>query len=99
VPFDRVSRIIYRAQTLPSLNVWRYLNGEGDWAFFIISVALKDEPHELSLFTVWQQQPRRPGVVDRIAGVSLDEGSVGDEAAGRVIELLRRYIGAPLASH
>jgi hypothetical protein len=45
IPFDRVSRIIYRAQGLPSLSPWRYLSLRDsdtcDSAFFLISIAIK----------------------------------------------------------
>src|SRR5437899_2307293 len=67
VLFERISRIIYRAQTLPSLAFWRYLSladsGASESAFFLISIALKRESNssdwtEVPLLTVSEELPR-----------------------------------------
>jgi hypothetical protein len=110
VPFDRVSRIIYRAQELPSLSPIRYLTAlQGsdlfDSAFFLISIAVKSSADdrrardELTLFSVWQQQPRASDWLDKFAGVRVDPYQVGDERAGAIVNLLRDYLGVPIASH
>lgn len=98
VPFDQVSRIIYRAQALPALSPLRYLaSGAGsDSAVFLISLGLGRD-QELPLFTVWEEQPRAADWLDRLAGTPAQEASIGDESAGHVVALLQSYIGAPLA--
>jgi hypothetical protein len=109
IPFERVSRIIYRAQGLPSLSPMRYVSlGSWDWydsAFFLISIGIKgavDDRHtrdELTLFSVWQQQPRQPDWLDKLAGVRENAYSIGDESAGAIVKVLREYLGVPVASH
>lgn len=109
IPFDRVSRIIYRAQGVPSLSLRRYVFGRDtdvcDSAFFLISIAIKataNERHareELALFSVWEQQPREPDWIDRLAGVRTNLNRVGDETSGVIVEVLREYLGVPIASH
>jgi hypothetical protein len=103
IRFDQVSHIVYRAQAIPSLNLWRYVSLDdsdtSDSAFFLISLALKDGNSELPLFTVWEQQPRSSDWLDRLAGTRANEQEIGDEAAGAVVDLLRKYIGVPIAGH
>lgn len=110
IPFDRVGRIIYWAQELPSLSPWRYLFVLGqssdihDSAFFLISLAIKDAPEdrraheEITLFSVWEQLPRERDWLDQLAGVR-DTRRVGDETSGAIVALLREYLGVPVASH
>lgn len=102
IRFDQVSRIVYRAQTIPTLNFWRYFSFDdsaiADSALFMISLALKDE-EELALFTVWEQQPLAPDWLDELAGDHAEAPELGDEAAGTVVELLRKYIGVPIREH
>ena len=102
IRFDQVSRIVYRAQGIPTLNVFRYLSfansDTSDSALFLISLALKDRGEELPLFTIWEAQPHDRDWLDRLAGnPALPE--VGDEAAGTVVELLQEYIGVPVSAH
>jgi hypothetical protein len=98
IPFDRVHRIIYRAQGVPSFSPLRYL-------FYYISLGIKataDDKHardELSLFSVWQQQPRAPDMFDKLAGVRTNTNLIGDEASGAIVDILREYLGVPIASH
>ena len=109
IPFDRVSRIIYRAQGLPSLSPMRYLSLQAsdlsDSAFFLISIAIKAAAddrrarEELTLFSVWEQQPRESDWMDKLAGVRNDDRRIGDETSGAIVEVLRAYIGVPVASH
>jgi len=98
INFDRISHIVFRAQALPSLAPWRYLEDSdafsSGWAFFVVALALKDEAEEVQLFTVWQSQPRSPDVFDRLAGDSDIDTDVGDEAAQKLIELLTDMTGA-----
>ena len=102
VRFDQVSRIVYRAQSIPSLNFWRYLSLSdsdiSDSALFMISLALKDG-EELPLFTIWEQQPWPSDWLDDLAGDRADAVEVGDEAGGRVVDLLRKFIGVRIAGH
>jgi hypothetical protein len=102
IRFDEVSRIVYRAQALPSLNPLRYLSFDdsdaSDSAFFLISLALKDSAEELPLFTVWEQQPHADDWLDDLAG-NHAVPEIGDEAAGTVVRLLHEYIGVPVAQH
>ena len=77
IPFNRIVRIIYRAQGLPSLSPYRYLSLRNtdvcDSAFFLISIAIKDAAddkrahRELTLFTVWEQR-KRPFITHGLAG-------------------------------
>lgn len=111
IPFDRVGRIIYRAQGLPSLSPMRYVTASllgsdlFDSAIFMISIAVKDSADdrrarsELRLFSVWEQQPRASDWLDKLAGVHVDPYQVGDETACAIVKLLREYIGVPIASH
>jgi hypothetical protein len=108
IPFAKVSRIIYRAQALPSLSLWRYLSldesGTSDSAFFLISLAIKgDAPEnawtEVALFTVWEQQPREPGLLDRLAGIRQNPYRTGDESSRAIVEILHDYLGVPISSH
>jgi|SRR5581483_552756 len=108
IPFDCVSRIVYRAQALPSLSLMSY-RGLGRWdassAFFLIAIAIKDSPEdkhardELTLFSVWEQQPRELDWLDRLAGVREKQDYIGDEQAGAIVDILREYLGVPIASH
>jgi hypothetical protein len=109
IPFDRVSRIIYRAQGLPSLSPTRYLSLHTsdvcDSAFFLISIAIKaavDDRRareELTLFSVWEQQPRGADWIDKLAGVRDNERRVGDETSAAIVNILHDYLGVPIASH
>lgn len=109
IPFDQVGRIIYRAQGVPSLSPRRYIFGQGtdvcDSAFFLISIAVKataDERHareELALFSVWEQQPREPDWIDKLAGVRTNDRRIGDETSGAIVNVLKEYLGVPVASH
>jgi hypothetical protein len=101
VGFDHVSGILYRAQGLPALSPWRLLSLDSnpDSALFFISLALRHERHEVPLFMVWQQQPRPADWLDRLAGGAAPAAAIGDEAAGRVVSLLREYIGVPIGGH
>jgi hypothetical protein len=99
VPFSEVTRIVYRAQRMPSLSPLRNLleDGPADWAVFFISLGLKQGP-ELPLFTVWQRQTLTPEWLQRLAG-ERPALELGDEAASDLVELLHRYIGVPVAQH
>jgi hypothetical protein len=99
IGFGEVSHIVLRALPAPTLSLWRYLSDAGPAsALFLISLALKDAS-EVQLFTVWQAQPRQRDWLDRLAGSDPDDGRIGDEAAGELVALLRRYIGVPIGSH
>lgn len=88
IGFDQVQRIICQVQTnLPS-----------DFALFFISLALADG-RELPLFTVWEQQPRERDWLDELAGQPRTDRVVGDEASVSIINLLREYVGVPIARH
>jgi hypothetical protein len=109
IPFDRVARIVYRAQGVPSLSPYRYLSPLSsdlcDSAFFLISIAVKDAAEdkraheEIILFTVWEQQPRESGWIDKLAGIRVDPRRIGDETSGAIIGILHEYLGVPVASH
>jgi hypothetical protein len=103
IRFDQVSRIVYRAQAIPSFSVWRWLSLDNsdtsDSALFLISLALKDRGEELPLFTIWEEQPQTGDWLDRLAGDRVDAPEIGDEAAGSVVDLLREYLGVPIAGH
>ena len=108
IPFNRVARIVYRAQGIPSLSPYRYLSARNsdscDSAFFYISIAVKDDADdrrahdELELFTVWEQQPRDPDWIDRLAGIR-NNTRIGDETSGAIVDILHEYLGVPVASH
>jgi hypothetical protein len=93
VRFEDIARIVYRCVSTSS----------ADSALFLISLALRSQHVELPLFTVWEEQPREPDFLDRLdelaTGSRADPARIGDEAAGRVVALLREYIGAPIAAH
>lgn len=109
IPFDRVDRIIYCAQGLPSLSPLRYLSLQtsdlSDSAVFIISIAIKSTAddryarEELTLFSVWEQQPRESDWIDRLAGVRHNERRIGDETSGAIVDILKEYLGVPVAPH
>lgn len=100
IRFDQVSRIVYRAQAIPSLSIWRYLSLDNsdtsDSALFLISLALKDGVEEVHLFTIWEQQPQNGGWLDGAAGEAPGAQEIGDEATGNVVELLHKYLGVPI---
>jgi hypothetical protein len=108
LPFNRIARIVYRAQGLPSFSLFRYLSPRNtdacDSAFFLISIAIKDDAadrrasRELTLFTVWEQQPRESGWIDRLAGIRTST-RIGDETSGAIVDILHEYLGVPIASH
>jgi hypothetical protein len=108
IPFDRVARIVYRAQGLPSLSLARYLSLRNtdmcDSAIFYIAIAIKDAADdkrartELMLFSVWEQQPRDPDWIDRLAGIRTNT-QIGDETSGAIVDILHEYLGVPVASH
>jgi len=91
IGFDRVRRIVCQGQGgLPY-----------DSALFEISLAL-DDGSVVPLFEVWEQQPRERDWADdlaEMAGEPPDKVRVGDEAAVSIIDLLREYIGVPIARH
>jgi hypothetical protein len=110
IPFNRVSHIIYRAQAVPSASPFRYLSllpnsGTSDSAFFLIGIAIKAAAEdrrssdELTLFSVWEQQPRERNWVDRLAGIDQDSRSTGDECSGAIVDILHEYLEVPIASH
>jgi hypothetical protein len=108
IPFNRVARIVYRAQGLPSFSLARYLSLQNsdvcDSAVYYISIAIKDAAEdkrahtELTLFSVWQQQPRDPDWVDKLAGIRTNT-EIGDETSGAIVDILHEYLGVPIASH
>jgi hypothetical protein len=88
IGFDQVRRIVCQVQTnLPS-----------DFALFFISLVLLDG-REFPLFTVWEQQPRERDWLDKLAGQPRTDLLVGDEASVSIIDLLREYLGVPIARH
>jgi len=109
IPFDRVDRIIYRAQGVPSFSPLRYLflqtTDVVESAFYYISIGIREAPddkyarEEVALFSVWEQQPRAPDFFDKVAGVRINPYSIGDEASGAIVDRLRDYLGVPIASH
>jgi hypothetical protein len=109
IPFNRVARIIYRAQGVPSLSpiryVWSWNTDVCDSAFFLISIAIKDDAEdrrartELTLFTIWEQQPRESDWIDRLAGIRNNPRQLGDETSGAIVNILHEYLGVPIASH
>ena len=103
IPFGNVSRIVYRAQALPSLSFWRYLSLDesdaADSAFFLISIALKSDSTEVPLFTVWEEQPREPDLLDKLAGIRQNPYRIGDESSCAIVEILRKYLGVSISSH
>lgn len=101
ISFDQVARIVYRAQAIPTLNIWRYLSFDeevSDSAMFMISLRLKHGVEEVPLFTVWEQQPVGDDWLDELAG-DREPPEVGDEAAESVVEVLQRFIGVPIREH
>jgi hypothetical protein len=108
IPFNRIARIVYRAQGLPSLSPYRYLSLRNtdvcDSAFFLISIAIKDAAEdrrarrELTLFSVWEQQPRDADWIDKLAGIRMNT-RIGDETPGAIVDILHDYLGVPVASH
>jgi hypothetical protein len=97
VRFEQIERVAYRAQAVPVLAPWRYLSlketGHFDSALFFISLVLVDDGAELPLFTVWERQPREHDWLDRLAGVPQAAPRIGDESAGRIVALIREYLG------
>ena len=108
IPFDRVARIVYRAQGLPSLSLARYLSLRNtdmcDSAIFYIAIAIKDAAEdkrarmEICLFSVWEQQPRERDWIDQLAGIRVNT-AIGDETSGAIVDILHEYLGVPIASH
>ena len=68
-------------------------------AFFLISLGLKDGAPDIELFTVIESQPSSSRWLDSLSGAAQDPARLGDEAAVRIVDLLHRYIGAPIARH
>jgi hypothetical protein len=105
IAFDQVSHIVYRAQALPSLSLWRYFTDSdaSTSAFFLISLALKSDSSELPLFMVWEEQPSAPGWLDRLAdglaGTRENPYRVGDESSRAIVETLREFLSVPISSH
>ena len=107
IPFNRVARIVYRAQGLPSFSLARYLSLQNsdvcDSAVYYISIAIKDAAEdkrahtELTLFSVWQQQPRDPDWVDKLAGIRTNT-EIGDETSGAIVDILHEYLEIGRAS-
>ncbi len=90
IPFDHIDRIIYCGQAMPTLS-------GSQTAFFLIKLGLKDGGTDLELFTVLEQQPHPHDWLEKMAGATPNEARVGDEVAVRLVDLLRRYIGVPIA--
>ena len=102
VGFNRIERIVYRAQLMPSFSLRLISSGakvnERQSAVFFIGLALKDASRELHLFTVWERQPGSPGLLDSLAGERCDNTRVGDEESVRIVTLLREYLGVPVSA-
>lgn len=92
IAFEQIGRIIYCGQGMPTLS-------GAEPAFFLISLGLKDGGGDIELFTVVEDQPRAYGWLDTLSGAASNRPRVGDEAAVRIVDLLRRYIGVPIARH
>ncbi len=103
IPFDRVGRIILRAQSTSGLGLLGLLTlgiAAGiDGALFLISLGLNDGRDELFLFTIWEEQGGDDGVVAALAGDRDPEPRLGDERAGDVIGRLREFLAVPVSSH
>ena len=102
VDFDRIERIVYRAQLMPSfdlLPISSEVNSQNrqQSAVFFIGLALKHAGEEVHLFTVWERQPGSPSVLDSLAGVPRGASRVGDEASVRIVTLLREYLGVSVS--
>jgi hypothetical protein len=48
---------------------------------------------------VWEQQPREPDLLDKLAGLRQDPYRIGDESSRAIAEILHEYIGVPISSH
>jgi hypothetical protein len=92
VPFDRIDRIILCGRGVPTLSGTQA-------AFFLISLGLKDRGADLELFTVLEQEPHPHDWLDKMAREIPSEARIGDEAAVKLVDLLHRYIGVPIARH
>jgi len=88
VPFERIDRIICCGQGMPTLS-------GSETAIFLISLGLKGGDADLELFTILEQQP--DDWLDRIAAANPNEVRIGDEAAVKLVGLLHRYLGVPIA--
>jgi hypothetical protein len=102
VGFDRIERIVYRAQLMPSFSL-RFTSSEQEpsgrqAAVFFIGLALRDARQELHLFTVWERQPGSPGLLESLAGMRHESTQVGDEASVRIATLLHEYLGVPISA-
>jgi hypothetical protein len=90
--FDQIDRIVYCGQGMPTLS-------GAEPAFFLISLGLKDRGPDIELFTVIEDQPQPQSWLDGLSGAARSPARVGDEAALRIVDLLHRYIGVPIARH
>lgn len=90
IAFDQITRIICCGQSMPTLS-------GAEPAFFLISLGLKDGAPDIELFTVIEPSSSR--WLDSLSGAAQDPARLGDEAAVKIVDLLHRYIGAPIARH
>lgn len=103
VSFDRIARVVCRAQALPTgFSIRRFFSNRdsgvlAEVAFFFIALELKDSTEEVPLCTLLESVPRERGPLRRLLAAvdGSDDGParIGDEGMSAVMHELREYLG------
>jgi hypothetical protein len=102
VPFERINRIVLRAQTFPgfaflSAISFGFLPG-ADAALFMISLGLTGGSEEVNLFTVVEDESDDSDWLDALTSDKPTEPRLGDEGTSEIVNHLRDFLGVPVAS-
>lgn len=102
IPFDRVNRIVLRAQAFSgfaflSTISFGFLPG-ADAALFLISLGLTGGVEEINLFTVLEDESDDSDWLDALTSEQPESVRLGDEGASEIVNHLRSFLGVPVAS-
>jgi hypothetical protein len=103
IPFDRIDRIILRAQELPGFGLFGFLTlwmaPGATSAFILIALGLAEGKDEFLLFTIWEVEPDDPAWLEALTAASAGDGASVDEGMQSIVRLLQEYLAVPVSSH
>ena len=102
IPFERINRIVLRAQTFSGLAIlstisFGFLPG-ANAALFLISLGLTGGIEEVNLFTVLEDESDDSDWLDALTSDKPEGARLGDEGTSEVVNHLRDFLGVPVAS-
>ena len=103
IAFERIDRIILRAQELPGFGLWSFLTlrmaPSVSSAFTMILLGLAGGRDEFLLFTIWETEPDDPLWLEALTSALSDGEGTEEEGTEATVRLLQQYLAVPVSSH